>query len=520
MAVIVTTESSSSTEVILNIAMDAADEEPFIARSYRRTVGNLAIPGFRKGKAPRSVVENHVGRQALLREALDYMIPETLNRALQDQGLQAFIEPQVEMLEWEPVSFKAVIPLEPAVDLGDFRELRLEKAAVEITAEQIDQVLERLRRADTPWGPADRPARYGDLLNLNVRGVMDGEEIISDDGVDFIPEPGNVLPFPGFAPHLEGLTEGDEKEFVMTVPADYPRPEFAGKEVAFQVTALSIKEKILPELDDEFAKGVGAGFDTLEDLRADVESQLKATAQQESDYEFQELTLARVLGQATIDLSDLVVAREVQAMVEERDRLLRNQRLDLDSYLGYVGKTPEEFREELRPEAIERLERMLVVRQVVKDEEIEVSPEEIQQEMDGILEGTAEENKAAVRRMLNTEEQRTAIYNSMLTRKAMQRLVAIVQGAEESGDTDDDDAAATVDGETAAGDAVDAADAEIAANDAAEPETATAASVDMDTDETVSPAAAVAVEAGEESPAAAVIPETQGNTEGAKPDAD
>lgn len=515
---IVTTESSSSTEVILNIAMDAADEEPFIARSYRRTVGNLAIPGFRKGKAPRSVVENHVGRQALLREALDYMIPETLNRALQDQGLQAFIEPQVEMLEWEPVSFKAVIPLEPAVDLGDFRELRLEKAAVEVTAEQIDQVLERLRRADTPWEPADRPARYGDLLNLNVRGVMDGEEIISDDGVDFIPEPGNVLPFPGFAPHLEGLTEGAEKEFVMTVPADYPRPEFAGKEVAFQVTALSIKEKILPELDDEFAKGVGAGFDTLEDLRADVESQLKDTAQGEADYEFQELTLARVLGQATIDLSDLVVAREVQAMVEERDRMLRNQRLDLDTYLSYTGKTPEEFREELRPEAIERLERMLVVRQVVKDEEIEVSPEEIQQEMDGILEGTAEENKAAVRRMLNTEEQRTAIYNSMLTRKAMQRLMAIVQGEEEGGDSDDDAAA---DGETAAVDA----DVETDANDAAEPETVTAASASAGTDteieETVSPAAAAtAMEVGEESPAAAVIPETQGNTEGAKPDAD
>ena len=506
---IVTTESSSSTEVILNIAMDAADEEPFIARSYRRTVGNLAIPGFRKGKAPRSVVENHVGRQALLREALDYMIPETLNRALQDQGLQAFIEPQVEMLEWEPVSFKAVIPLEPAVDLGDFRELRLEKAAVEVTAEQIDQVLERLRRADTPWEPADRPARYGDLLNLNVRGVMDGEEIISDDGVDFIPEPGNVLPFPGFAPHLEGLTEGAEKEFVMTVPADYPRPEFAGKEVAFQVTALSIKEKILPELDDEFAKGVGAGFDTLEDLRADVESQLKDTAQGEADYEFQELTLARVLGQATIDLSDLVVAREVQAMVEERDRLLRNQRLDLDTYLSYTGKTPEEFREELRPEAIERLERMLVVRQVVKDEEIEVSPEEMQQEMDGMLESTAEENKAAVRRMLNTEEQRTAIYNSMLTRKAMQRLVAIVQGEEEAAGSDDDTAA---DGETA--------DAETDANDAAVAVSGSAVSADMDTEERASPAVAAAVESGGESPEAAVIPETQGNTEGAKPDAD
>ena len=504
MTVIVTTESSSSTEVILNIAMDAADEEPFIARSYRRTVGNLSIPGFRKGKAPRSVVENHVGRQALLREALDYMIPETLNRALQDQGLQAFIEPQVEMLEWEPVSFKAVIPLEPAVDLGDFRQLRLEKAAAEVSAEQIDQMLERLRREMTPWEPAERPARFGDLLNIKVRGVMDGEEIISDDGVDFIPEPGNVLPFPGFAPYLEGLTEGAEKEFVMTVPADYPRPEFAGKEVAFQVTALSIKEKNLPEMDDEFAKGVGEGFDTMADLRADVAAELNDGAQQQADYEFQELALARVLGQATIDLSDLVVAREVQAMVEERDRMLRNQRLDLDTYLTYAGKTPEEFRGELRPEAIERLERMLVVRQVVKEEELEVTPEEIQQEIETTLENTAEERKAAVRRLLNTEEQRNAIYNSMLTRKAMQRLVAIVQGIDETAAADDA-AESDAEPETVAD--------EIAASDA-ELETA----AETGTDETASPAAA-AMES-EAEPPAATAPETQGNTEGAKPDAD
>ena len=512
---IVTTESSSSTEVILNIAMDAADEEPFVARSYRRTVGNLSIPGFRKGKAPRSVVENHVGRQALLREALDYMIPETLNRALQDQGLQAFIEPQVEMLEWEPVSFKAVIPLEPAVDLGDFRQLRLEKAAAEVSAEQIDQMLERLRREMTPWEPAERPARFGDLLNLTVRGVMDGEEIISDDGVDFIPEPGNVLPFPGFAPYLEGLTEGSEKEFVMTVPADYPRPEFAGKEVAFQVTAFSIKEKNLPELDDEFAKGVGEGFDTMADLRADIAQQLNDDAEQRADYEFQELALARVLGQATIDLSDLVVAREVQAMVEERDRMLRNQRLDLDTYLTYAGKTPEEFRGELRPEAIERLERMLVVRQVVKEEELEVTTEEIQQEIETTLENTADERKAAVRRLLNTEEQRNAIYNSMLTRKAMQRLVSIVQGIDETAAADD--AAADTEPETVADGAVESD---------AEPVTVVA---DIDTNETANPAAA-AMESDSESPAAAMdtepeppaaaVPETQGNTEGAKPDAD
>jgi len=544
----VTTESSNPTEIILNIALDAADEEPFIDRSYRRTVGNLAIPGFRKGKAPRSVVESHVGRQALLREALDYMIPETLNRVMQEQELRAFIEPQVEMLEWEPVAFKAVIPLEPAVDLGDFRQLRLEKEPPEITEAQVDLVIERLRRESAPWEPVSRPAQFGDLLTLNVRGEMDGEEIINDSAVDFIPQPGNVLPFPGFAQHLEGLLEGVPKDFVVVIPEDYPRPEFAGKEIFFAATALAIKEKNLPAADDEFAKGVEEGFETMAALRTEMAARLGAEAQAQVDYAFQERTLATVLEQSTVDLSDLVIGREVQGIVEERDRMLRNQRLDLETYLTYVGKTPEEFQEELRPEAIDRLRRTLVMRQLAKEESIAVTSEEVQAEVAEMLENTAEENLEAMRRALYSDETLVSIQNAILTRKTMARLVAIVQGLAETDETesdtetDTDTAAADSDQEsatesagpetaTAAADpepasagpetAIDtaaAAELESATTDP-ETETETAAAADSETEIAAAAATAAAATA---SPAAAtaIVPETQGTDEGAKPDVD
>lgn len=541
----VTTESSNPTEIILNIALDAADEEPFIDRSYRRTVGNLAIPGFRKGKAPRSVVESHVGRQALLREALDYMIPETLNRVMQEQELRAFIEPQVEMLEWEPVAFKAVIPLEPAVDLGDFRQLRLEKEPPEITEDQVDLVIERLRRESAPWEPVARPAQFGDLLTLNVRGEMDGEEIINDSAVDFIPQPGNVLPFPGFAQHLEGLLEGVPKDFVVVIPEDYPRPEFAGKEIFFAATALAIKEKNLPAADDEFAKGVEEGFETMADLRTEMAARLSAEAQAQVDYAFQERTLATVLEQSTVDLSDLVIGREVQGIVEERDRMLRNQRLDLETYLTYVGKTPEEFQEELRPEAIDRLRRTLVMRQLAKEESIAVTSEEVQAEVAEMLENTAEENLEAMRRALYSDETLVSIQNAILTRKTMARLIAIVQGvadgetAETESDTDTESAAADSDQESATESAgpetaTAAADPESASADL-ETETAAAAELESATaeletvtdpaaadSETEIAAAAATAAAATESPAAAtaIVPETQGNDEGAKPDVD
>ena len=499
----VTTESSSPTEIILNIALDAADEEPFVDRSYRRTVGNLAIPGFRKGKAPRSIVESHVGRQALLREALDYMIPETLNRVMQERELRAFIEPQVEMLEWEPVSFKAVIALEPAVDLGDFRQLRLEKTPATISDEQIDLVIDRLRREAAPWEPVSRPAQFGDLLTLDVRGVMDEVEIINDSAVDFIPHPENVLPFPGFAQHLEGLLEGVAKDFILVIPEDYPRPEFAGKAVSFQATALAIKEKNLPAADDEFAKGVGEGYADMAALRAEMFARLNSEAEAQAERAFQERTLAAVLDQATVDLSDLVIGREVQGIVEERDRMLRQQRLDLESYLGYVGKTPQEFQEELRPEAVARLRRTLVMRQLAKEESIAVTLEEAQAEVEEmLLEEAAEENREAMRRTLYAEENLVSIQNAILTRKTMERLTAIVQGLADSDETET------------------AADSELATAELEDEPAAAAASETAPQSEPEPETAAAAATAETEPAAAASVPETQGTEEGAKPDAD
>ena len=426
----VTKESSSPVEVILNVELDATDEDPFIDRSYRRTVGRLNIPGFRKGKAPRSIVESYVGRVALVQEALDFMIPETLNRALQDEEVQAFVEPRVEVTELEPVSFKATVPLEPSVDLGDFYSIRLEKEPVEISDEEVDQVLERIRRDMAPWEPVARAVQFGDLLNLSVEGEMDGEVLINDQEIDYIPETTNVLPFPGFAEHLEGMEEGEHKDFTVTVPEEYPRAEYAGKDVAFKVDVLSIKEKALADLDDEFAKGVGEGFDDMEALRSHILERVTSEAEAQSNYAFQQQSMESLLESATISASDLLLEREIENMQEERERMLRNQRLDMDTYLAYVGKTEEEFHEELRPQAQDRLNRQLVVRQLAQAEELEVSDEEIQEEIETMVVGATDENQEAMRRTLNSESMTESIRSSLMSQKVMNRLMEIVQGLE------------------------------------------------------------------------------------------
>ena len=200
----VTKESDSPTEVVLKVELAPEDEEPFISRSYRRIVSRINIPGFRRGKAPRSIVESHLGRTALVQEALEFMVPETLDQILKEENLQAFMEPDLEVLEIEPVSFKAVVTLEPVVELGNLRSIKMEREPVEITDERVNEVIEQLRYESAPWEPVDRPVQFGDLLSLNVTGTIGGDEVIGDEGIDFIPELDNPLPIPGFSVYLEG----------------------------------------------------------------------------------------------------------------------------------------------------------------------------------------------------------------------------------------------------------------------------------------------------------------------------
>lgn len=425
----VTKESVSPTEVTINIVMNSEDEDPFLNRSYRRTVGRLQIPGFRKGKAPRSIVESYVGRAALIQEALDFMIPETLDKVLQEEDVKAFIEPQIEITDIEPVSFTAVVALEPQVDLGDFRSIRLEKELEEINEERVDEVLEQLRTESAPWEPAERPVQYGDLLNLNVFGTIDGEQVVDDQGVDYVPQAENVLPFPGFAVYLEGMEEEGRKEFTLTIPEDYPRPQYAGKDCLFDVEVLSVKEKKLAELDDEFAKGVGEGYESLAALRDHVRGRLEEEAEAEATRKLQQESLDELVKSANIQASDMLYQREVEMMQQERERSLQNQRIPMDAYLSYIGQTAEEFQEQLRPSAEDRLTRYLVMRKLAEEENIEVSPEEVQEEIETLI-SSAGESEAAMRQVLSTENARGNIHSSLTNRKVMERLVQIFQGEE------------------------------------------------------------------------------------------
>ena len=423
----VTKEENAPREVQLNVELDPDDIEPYLDRAYRRLVNRVQIPGFRRGKAPRAILENHVGREALVRENLDFILQESLDKAIEDESLETFGEPDVELLEIDPLSFKAVMALEPVIELGDFRSLRLEPEPVEVTEEQVGEALEHMRLEAAPWEPADGPVKFDDLVTLDVDGTIEGNVVADDRGVDFIPREDNPLPFPGFSIHLEGMKKDDSKEFVLGVPEDYPDSSLVGKECRFKIMVLEVKRKVLAELDDEFAKGVGDGYESLDALRSSVLESLTAQVKRVAERALQEKSLQEVLKEASVEVSDLTTNREIDHLMEEQNRALQGRRMDMDTYLRDAGKSREELRNELRPVAVERLTRFLVMRELAQEEGIEVSSEDIDSEIDVLTSGSGQ-SQESLRQSLSTEDARSSIGNAILTRTVLERLAGIARG--------------------------------------------------------------------------------------------
>jgi trigger factor len=295
----------------------------------------------------------------------------------------------------------------------------------------VDDVIERLRFESGPWEPVERPVKFGDLLSLDVTGTILGEQAINDQGIDFVPQQDNQMPMPGFSIYLEGTVEGQEKEFTLTVPDDHAQTEYAGQECRFNVKILSIKEKRLPDLDDEFAKGIRDGYESLEALRSDVEERLTKDSETASLRQLEQNSLDELLKIAQVQASGLIYQRELDQMHQEQERRLQSQRVNMDTYLSFIGTTHDEWLEQLRPQAEQRLNTYLIMRKLAEEEGIEVDSEEIEAEIETMA-STSGDSAESVRTALSTESARDSIRSSVLSKKVMERLVEIVQGNAES----------------------------------------------------------------------------------------
>ena len=415
-------------QTVLNIELEDQDLEKYLDRGYRRVVQRTLIPGFRKGKAPRLVVERFLGRESLLNEVLDTMLPEVTDRAITEQELDAAGLPRIEVLETDPFTMKATVPLTPEVDLGSYGDIRITEEATEVTEEDVQGRLEQLRQSVATWEPVDRPAQLGDMVTMSVKGTVEGSPVLEDNDAVFYLDEESPNPAPGFAQRLVGLSKDGEEEFDLTLPEDHPDRTNAGKEARFSVSISEIKERDLPEADDDFAKSVGDGHESLEKLLEQIKDDLNTEAESTANQRNREAALKALLEGATIMLPPLIVEHEIEHMDGQRARVLDRANVRMDDYMRSVGKTDEEMRNEMREEAVERLSRSYVVTRLSEREGMEVSDEEVEERVKSML--SASGGEADDRQV--SDELKGSIRQMMLADKTLDRLVAITKGEAEA----------------------------------------------------------------------------------------
>jgi len=423
----VTKEKVENSQAYLTVKLEEADMQAGIDDAYKRLAQKTSIPGFRKGKAPKQVMERYLGKSAVLEEAIDRMLPQAYEQALTEQELEPFAQPSVEITQMEPLAFKATVPLAPAVEPGEYNDLRLEPMKLEVTDEKIDHLLEELRHQNAAWEPVDRPVEYDDLITADLFGTVEDKPYLQKVGAQVQVLKDSVSPAPGFFEQIAGMKKDEEKEFTLPFPEDYPNANVGGKEGKFKVKVTEIKIEKLPELNDEFAPLVSAEFKNLTDLREEVVKGLRSQADESIRQDYEERVINAAVKGAKIEYPPVVVDYEIRRIIQEQERQLSASNRSMEDYLKNIGKSEQQLIDDLRPIAVRNVEASLLLTKIADAENIEVNEEDIDNGIKNMCKGVPEEQQEAFFNMLNTPQTRQSLSSSLRTRKVIERLSEIAK---------------------------------------------------------------------------------------------
>ena len=350
-------------------------------RAARSLAREMRMPGFRKGKAPPSLVIQRLGFGAVMQEAVRDSLPEWYEGALLRSGISPVGDPEIEIVsspeaEGEALSFKFEIGVRPKAKLGEYKGIEVGRAEAEPTGEIVDREVERIREGFTKLEPVERAAGSGDVLLMDFEGLVDGKAFEGGKAGDYLLELGSGQLIEGFEEQLTGAAAGERREVKVTFPEDYQAEDLAGQDAVFMVDVKEVREKILPELDDDFASEASE-FDTLEELRADIGKRVSEAVDERAEQDFRVAAVDAAAAAATVEIpADLVAARAVERW-QRVERQLAGRGMSPDSFLQMQGKTREEVLEESKPDAERELRRESVLAAIAEAEAIEVSEEEM-----------------------------------------------------------------------------------------------------------------------------------------------
>ena len=381
MAVKVETAKKPGSQVVVSVEVPADQVGSSIDRAYQRLAARVRIPGFRPGKAPRPMVEKEIGWPALRREAIDLLLPEAYNAALDEAGLDPIDLPSVDIEQFDrgqPFRFKATISIQPEVTLGDYRDIRVARPRTEIGEVDVNEALERLRQRFAELHDVDRPVQQGNFLVVDTHLMKSGAVLIGESQTNAQLEVDKERLVPGLAEGLIGQRLNEMRDIRVSLPEDYPKKAVAGQDVTFRVTLKSMKERRLPTLDDDFAKQVGRG-QTLAELRQEVHDELQEAAVRSDRQRFENDVLKALSDRVQVEVPEAMVDREVTRQLRDLELRLQDQGLRLDRYMEYTNTSLDVLRAERRPQAAQKVRLELALAAVADREGIAVSDEEVQE---------------------------------------------------------------------------------------------------------------------------------------------
>ena len=371
----------------LTIEVSSEEFEKAIAKAYKKNKNKISMPGFRKGKAPRAMIEKMYGKGIFYEDAANSIIPDAYADAAKESELEIVAQPEIDVTQIEsgkPFIFTATVALKPEVTLGEYKGIEVEKKEVEVTDEEVEAEINKVRESNARMLDIDdRATQDGDTVLIDFDGYVDGKQFEGGKADDYSLVLGSHSFIDNFEEQLVGKNIGDDVEVNVTFPENYQAEELQGKPAVFKVKIKEIKVKELPELDDDFAQDV-SNFDTIAEYKEDLKKKLTENKEEALKREREEAVIGKIIENAQMDIPEQMVDAQTRQMTQEFAQRLSSQGLSIDQYMQFTGLTPQKMIEELKPQALKRIQSRLVLEAVVAAENIETTEEELDKEIENM----------------------------------------------------------------------------------------------------------------------------------------
>ena len=368
----------------LTIEVSAEDLDKAMEKAYQKQKSRISLPGFRKGKAPRKMIESMYGKGVFMEDAVNSLVPQEYTKALGECNLEIVSQPEINVTQMEPgkaLIFTADVAVKPEVTLGDYKGVEVPKSEIAVTDEEVDaEVKKEQDKNARTVAVEDRAAANGDITTIDFEGFVDGVAFEGGKGTDYALTLGSGTFIPGFEDQLVGANTGDHVEVKVTFPEEYQAKELAGKEAVFQCDVKKIETKEVPELDDEFAKDVSE-FDTLAEYKEDVKKKLTEKKEKEARTAKENAAVDKAIENAQMDIPELMTKTECRQMMDDFSRRMQQQGLSMEQYFQFTGQSMDKMMEDMKPQALKRIQTRLVLEKVAEAENIQPSEEEITEEI-------------------------------------------------------------------------------------------------------------------------------------------